>query len=211
MAGNRRRPPGIFVYGANDSPLADWLCQYDAKRTITNEMYLAIIEHFETRAISIREVINLLPHRRHSSIHIEATPHTPHQRPSYERVWGAWDKNVPTPSNRLLTRHFALKIPKHLLPDDSDSTYVPLLRPGVMVSSTDLLTTAGVLVKNSQNESFITVASHGFPLEDTNVYHPDPESLLIGEVVRRIGSTGVALAKLHNNTRFRKPYFPKSA
>jgi hypothetical protein len=100
---------------------------------------------------------------------------------------------------------FRLKDPRHLQPDDS--TYIPLLRPGVMVSSTNLLTTAGVLVKNSQNESFMTVASHGFPLQDTDVHHPDPDGPLIGEVVRRIGHTNIALVKLHDNIRFENRTF----
>jgi hypothetical protein len=119
---------------------------------------------------------------------------------------------------------FRIKDPAPLVPDDS--MYVPL-RPGVMVSSTDSLSTAGVLVKNSRSESFIrtnekttrnakwekhsnillrSAHSHDFPEGDTDVHHPDPNAL-IGKVVRRIGSTDVALVKLHDHIRFENHTF----
>lgn len=175
------------------------LCQYDAKRTITKEMYLAIIEYFETRAISIGEVMwffGCLRIRVPEATDINCLPGTLCQVATFYLT-----DTIQSPTDAA----FRIKDPKHLLPEDS--TYVPLLRPGAMVSSTDLCTTAGVLVKNSQNESFMTVASHGFPLEDTDVHHPDPDSPLIGEVVRRIGSTDIALVKLHDNIRFENRTF----
>jgi hypothetical protein len=76
-----------------------------------------------------------------------------------------------------------------------------------MVASRNLLTTSGVLVKNSQGESFMAVASHGFPNGDLQVRHPKPDSSVIGEVTKRIGDTDIALVKLQADISFTNETF----
>jgi hypothetical protein len=47
-----------------------------------------------------------------------------------------------------------------------------------------------------EDEHFITVASHGFPLDEETVYHPTPSGRVIGKVERCLGETDIALVKL---------------
>jgi hypothetical protein len=89
-----------------------------------------------------------------------------------------------------------------------DDTSYNTLRPGVMVSSgrflgdastpprSELYTTAGVLVKGKNGNKFMTVASHGFPLGEETVFHPDPNGTIIGVVEKRLSETDIALVTI---------------
>ncbi|KAL2825017.1 hypothetical protein BDW59DRAFT_172526 [Aspergillus cavernicola] len=95
------------------------------------------------------------------------------------------------------------------------TSYVPL-RPGVIISSghhslgtTELLTSSGILVKDSLNNQYMTVAAHGFPGHpfDGNVYHPNSDGKVIGEIIMELTHTDVALVKLNNGIHFEnKPF-----
>lgn len=108
-----------------------------------------------------------------------------------------------------------------------DSRYEQL-RPGVMLSSgrfidpsnvvpprSELYTTSGILVKDSNGDTFVTVADHGFPLGEETVYHPGPSGQVVGDVVHRIGGTDIALVRLgdglrYTNETFANPRWPSA-
>jgi hypothetical protein len=105
-----------------------------------------------------------------------------------------------TENVRVIEAAFRNKSPR------DDSYYSPL-RPGIIVASNTLLTTSGVLVKNQDGDRSMTVSSHGFPVDDTKVYHPDTKGLEIGNVIHRISDTDIALVKLHDDTTFENQTF----
>lgn len=78
------------------------------------------------------------------------------------------------------------------------SAYQPL-RPGVALScggsvlGNELLTTSGVLVEDQNKEQFITVASHGFPLSQELVFHPDDSGQPIGRIHERLIDSDIAI------------------
>jgi hypothetical protein len=74
-----------------------------------------------------------------------------------------------------------------------ESEYSPI-RPGVTVAPDP-----GVLVKNPQNDAYMTVTSHGFP--------NDNYRSTIGEVAHRIGDTDISLANLGDNIPFESQTF----
>lgn len=53
----------------------------------------------------------------------------------------------------------------------------------------------------------MTVASHGFPGNDSNVHHPKANGSIIGEVLHRIRDTDIALVKLKGNISFENEIF----
>ncbi|CAG8082757.1 unnamed protein product [Penicillium salamii] len=83
-----------------------------------------------------------------------------------------------------------------------DTSEYDELRPGVMLSSgnstadrSGLFTTSGVLVEGSFGERFMTVASQGFPSEG-RVFHPTHQGKELGQAMREIKHTDIALVKL---------------
>lgn len=101
-----------------------------------------------------------------------------------------------------------------------DDTRYEQLRPGVMVCSgkfidpsnvvpprSELYTTSGVLVKDCNGEMFVTVADHGFPLGEETVYHPEPSGQIVGQVVRRLGGTDIALVRLETGIQYTNETF----
>lgn len=64
--------------------------------------------------------------------------------------------------------------------------------------SLELYTTAGVFVKDRDNNEFVTVASHRFPLGEETVYHPVPAGSVIGDIKYRLDETDIALLKLRD-------------
>ncbi|WEW59176.1 hypothetical protein PRK78_004645 [Emydomyces testavorans] len=97
--------------------------------------------------------------------------------------------------------------------DDSEYT---VLRPGVMLSSGkdelkghEVLTTAGVFVKDKDGNEYMTVTSHSFP-HGSRVFHPHTGGREIGEIVMELPSTDVALVKLHDGERFTNKLFESS-
>lgn len=97
-------------------------------------------------------------------------------------------------------------------PGNPDENAYESLRPGVRVCSGYLpqhpgafmSSTAGVVLKDSQGDKYLTVAAHRFPTEcGLSVMHPSPSNGRdIGELVRRVGQTDIALVKLRDSEQF---------
>jgi len=56
----------------------------------------------------------------------------------------------------------------------------------------------------------MTGASHGFPIGEDTVYHPDPSGTGIGEVKYRLDTTDIALVKLGDGITFENKSFQSS-
>lgn len=67
---------------------------------------------------------------------------------------------------------------------------------GGSVLGNELLTTSGVLVEDQNKEQFITVASHGFPLSQELVFHPDDSGQPIGRIHERLIDSDIAIVRL---------------
>jgi hypothetical protein len=64
--------------------------------------------------------------------------------------------------------------------------------------SDELLTSSGVCVQDKQSgELLMTVASHGFPLGQESVYHPNKRGLEVGSLVIILGDSNISLGRLH--------------
>lgn len=111
---------------------------------------------------------------------------------------------LPRQTHRLNETAFREKTPGHKDPDDT--AYSPI-RPGVIVASKTLSTTSGVLVKDEKGAVYMTAASHGFPTEEAEVYHPNLNGLIVGHVVRRLADTDIALVKLRDGINFENHTF----
>ncbi|KGO63607.1 hypothetical protein PITC_049890 [Penicillium italicum] len=93
--------------------------------------------------------------------------------------------------------------------DIIDNSKYDILRPGVMLSSgtcsttdSEYLTTSGALVEDSNSgERYVTVASHGFPNGD-RVFHPCASGKEIGQIIKKLTYTDVAIVKLHDDVPF---------
>jgi len=91
-----------------------------------------------------------------------------------------------------------------------------LLRPGIMVSSSLLpsgewnSTTSGVLVVDKSGTPFITVATHGFN-GDGEVWHPDPNGVMVGKIAYTIPDTDISLVKLARGIRYVNQAFGTSS
>lgn len=66
----------------------------------------------------------------------------------------------------------------------------------------ELLTTSGIRVRDANGNYFVTVASQGFPTDREKVYHPSSDNSAIGQVVRRLGDSDIALVKLEDGVNF---------
>ena len=104
----------------------------------------------------------------------------------------------------------ALRLKQPSIEEFDDSQY-DILRPGVMLSSGkhpeesyELFTFSGVLVRDSLDYQYMTVAAHGFPglPFSGKVYHPRGQNNEIGEVVIELTNTNVALVKLNEGVPF---------
>lgn len=96
-----------------------------------------------------------------------------------------------------------------------DTSVYDTLRPGIMLSSggalaSELLTTAGIAVRDDQGSRYITVASHGFPTGRENVYHPNGNGELLGTVHDRLTDTDIALVRLRSGKTFHNEKFSVS-
>lgn len=94
-----------------------------------------------------------------------------------------------------------------------DKSEYSVLRPGVMLSSGrdetsgELLTTSGVEVINKNGTVYVTVASHGFPLGQETVYHPDESGKAVGNVEVRLANSDIALMRLTSRRRYENVTF----
>ncbi|KAI9769096.1 MAG: hypothetical protein M1840_004447 [Geoglossum simile] len=101
---------------------------------------------------------------------------------------------------------YRLKEPSSTIARD-DSAYADL-RPGIMLSSArfegigsvpareELLTSFGVLVKDAEDNQYMTVMSHRFPIGEEDVYHNSSNGVIIGDLEKRLDTTDIALVKL---------------
>ena len=74
----------------------------------------------------------------------------------------------------------------------------------------ELLSTSGVLVKDIEGNTYLTVANHGFPLGEETVYHPNPNGTTIADVEKRLDAMDIALAKLKPGFTYRNETFENS-
>lgn len=151
------------------------LSHFNAKLRVTEEIFKVVVKYFESEA----------------KVYVDYLQWTA----GFWKIWvadGTSLKNVPSQMAGILCRYvFASKevrpceaALKLLQPTSTvrDDTQYNDLRAGVRISSgafydinhvvpprPELYTTSGVLVKNNEDEHFVTVASHGFPLQRKGV------------------------------------------
>lgn len=106
-----------------------------------------------------------------------------------------------------LNRASRLKDPTQASFDES--AYSPL-RPGVAVTSASFTSTSGIMVENAQAQTFMTVASHSFPVSEVNVYQPKQNDN-IGQVDYRIQEADIALVRLRPELEFENRTFSNEA
>ncbi len=97
-------------------------------------------------------------------------------------------------------------------PGNLDDSQYDTLQPGLRVTSSHpsdspgmfLSTTTSVLLKDEVSNEFMTAASHGFPAGcGTQVFHALPSNgRKIGELIREVPHTDVALVKLRDTESF---------
>lgn len=163
----------------------------DARKKVSRELFNSVINYFETKDLEILEVLWMWGSWR---ITIEDTIDPSVLPGSICQVSAFYIRKLPM-TNAAFCGHVPSK-------GGANTTTYTTIRPGVLVASHALSTTSGVLVQNEDNETFMTVSAHGFPIRDTAVYHPSLNGSIIGEVCRRIGDTDIALAKLEENIMF---------
>ncbi|KAF5862911.1 hypothetical protein ETB97_010952 [Aspergillus alliaceus] len=85
----------------------------------------------------------------------------------------------------------------------------PILRPGAKLSlsrhpkpGSGMLTSAGVLVRNSQGQLFMTASARGFASDGLKVYLPHSSGAEVGTLAAKRPGTDVALIKLNQNVHF---------
>ena len=84
------------------------------------------------------------------------------------------------------------------------SSYGHHLRPGVMLANKtyppdyqEYLTSSGVAVRDVRTgDTFVTVASHGFPLGQERVFHPNNTGIPVGTIECSFRGTDISLMKL---------------
>ena len=100
-------------------------------------------------------------------------------------------------------------------PGTIDESHYDTLRPGIIVSSglndegEEMRTSSGVLLRNQQGDEFMTAASHGFT-SSGQVYHPNSSGQAIGELIKEISHTDVALLRLNEGVNFVNEPFQNS-
>lgn len=97
-------------------------------------------------------------------------------------------------------------------PGNPDESEYNTLRPGVRLASgydptqpdAYFRTSAGILVRDGEGNTFMTCAAHGFPSTwGSTVYHPSPATGQgIGKVAMEIAHTDIALVKLNTGKEF---------
>ena len=201
-----------WYYGDGFGSGAPALTHLDTRRKVTKDHYKTVAQYFDNTAVKISAVA---------------------------WVCGVWEFTVPEDTAqqsipRKIGKSFCCysfdkKEPvfevarRSKQPSDQiwdNSVYSPILRPGIMLSSSEygdvsdanfresLLTTSGLKVKKD-GRVYITVAQHGFPVEKETVYHPRLP-LIIGEVKYRLGDTDIALAELSSDVSYTNELFENS-
>ena len=79
-----------------------------------------------------------------------------------------------------------------------------------ILRDSELFTTSGVLVKNSNGDKRMTVASQEFPFGREIVHHPSATYEPVGVVEKIFGETVISLARLHKNIKYASQTFGSS-
>lgn len=188
-----------WALGRPGNPRHRVLEHHDGYRTRDRCLYEAVINYFEEEQISISEVVWFFGCWR---ITLSGASEHPAALPG--KICRTTIFYLVEANDRPVDAAFRGKIPARARFDDTP--YSPL-RPGIMVASKSRLTTSGVFVKNGRDDVFMTVASHGFPDDDTAVYHPNINASPVGEIDHRLGDTDIALMKLDNGALFENSSF----
>nr|AGN71621.1 hypothetical protein 2379 [Monascus pilosus] len=170
----------------------------DARETSDRSLYEAVISFFRKQNVEIFEVVWFFGCWRVRTFPGADISILPGKMCQATTFYIAGEEPIP------IEAAFRQKLPTTTCADDSE--YTPI-RPGVMVASDNFLTTSGVLVKDSVNETYMTVASHGFPEGHVHVYHPKANCSMIGEVIHHIVDTDIGLMKLQENVVFENRTF----
>ena len=88
-----------------------------------------------------------------------------------------------------------------------DDTEYSELCPGVMIRSRTMQTTSGVCVEDQSGAKYITAAAHAFNGVGDEVWHPDGNGVHVGNVVRILGDSDIALVKLQNGIKYSRQTF----
>ncbi|GAM33385.1 hypothetical protein TCE0_004r00242 [Talaromyces pinophilus] len=192
------RPGGGGRPALGGRPRRHELEHLDARSAVTRQLFEAVITFFESADFPILEIgwmcgvwratyddgadLSNLPSMlcQTGIFYLPKGTHTLNEAASREKIPGPLDRN--------------------------DTAYSPI-RPGLIVASTSLSTTSGVLVEDHEGAVYMTAASHGFPYDETEVYHPNPNGQIIGHVVRRLADTNIALVKLCDDIKFENRTF----
>lgn len=177
------------------------LDNYDVKDGLSEDLFQAAISYYRNEhGIYITSIVNIAYMwlvRVPDKVKLERLPSMLAKSPcGYE---------FESECERPIEAAFRKVEPKSVVRDLS--RYQPL-RPGVALSCAnsllgkELLTTSGVLVENQNEERFITVASHGFPSAQDNVFHPDDSGPPIGRIYERITDSDIAIARLSSSCSY---------
>lgn len=197
------RPFGVPVHWKNES-IAEGLNGRDMMDW--EPLFIVIRDHFQRLGVQITEVMYwkdyLLVILKHRSTDMAKLPQKAANIVITYRYEDEMGRQC-TPQARRQTDP---------MPGNPDESKYDSLQPGVRVSSAYIpsqpgmfmSSTAGVLVKDSVGNEFVTVASHGFPDEcGSMVTHPLPSSgRHIGELIMEISHTDISLVKLGNTETF---------
>ena len=193
------RGPKLF----NDMSFIDDDCSMD---------FLAeVISAFQQRKIPVSEILWCFGYFRiviSDKLNLKSLPFLIAKCPAFYRE----SSDVETPDASAMRN----KVPDGTIIDDSTYlTATSVLRPGILLGSSNiqgewLSTTSGILVADSNNEIYITIASHGFR-PDCLVYHPSPTSgTIIARIDRHIPGLDVSLAKLNQGLTYVNETFDDS-
>lgn len=161
-------------------------------------LYLAVIQYFEEHEISIQQLVWITRSWR-VTLTQAATETLPGKLCQVPVFYIFKDSDV------LPRASIGRKKDAEQTVDDS--VYYPHLRPGVMIVSESFTTTSGVTVTNAAGDKFVSVASHGFPAGEENIYHPQHTDFVIGTVENRIAETDIALARLSPGVNYENSTF----
>ncbi|KAG5305338.1 hypothetical protein I7I50_05702 [Histoplasma capsulatum G186AR] len=204
------RPIGIPAYVKNPSiskdlngrAMQDW-----------EPLFVSIKTYFQEQGISITEVMYLKSYVVIVLEHRNTDPTKLLSQAANIRCFYYYDDEIGRPASLRACR---LTDPTPTNPDNNEYS---TLQPGLRVTSdylpskpgTFLSTTAGVLVRDAVGNEFMTVAPHGFPDEcGLIVNHPLPSGRDIGELIREVAHTDVALVKLRETEKFSNVTFQNS-
>jgi hypothetical protein len=195
-----------FEYGRLGGSPKKALHNYDASDHVTRELFEAAIAYFEhEHSIGILSILNLagpwvitIP----DEVTISSLPYSLGRTPCHYKFASAIEEHKEAA--------FRNTEPAGTI---WDQTTYQIVQPGIMLSSgsgggaNELLTTSGVLVKDKYGFTYLTLASHGFPLGRESIFHPNANGLLLGRVHDRLTDTDIALGRISSSQEIRNETF----